>query len=1089
MDQNITAASPALAPVAAPVAVGRPVGWTPGLASIAILIAILAFLLGSFRASNSDIWLTLATGKLISTGQYQFGVDPFSWASDGAYWANSSWLTAWLAYFIYDNLSPASLVVAKALCILLTAGFVFATRSKDSPLLPALELTALTVLVASPRFLLQTTVVSFASLAFLLYLLARSGFFGALSRDEPAKPGALWQIPLLFLAWSNLDGFFVLGLAVLALATIGLATFAETRAHAKRLGIIFGLAVVACVLNPHFFANFTLPTELAYMFQDVLPSSLTPAGQTVAALNEGDPGFYTIVSPFSSLAITNPNFAYNFAGLAFYLLVLINVVSFIACGFVPGTKTLVARGLVCLSFGLLAAFQFRLIPFYAIVAGPMTVLNLTDYARWSRLPAALPRGGVRFATLTTFVVMLLGVFMAWPGWLNMGLSRFSDDVMFQAARRVDWELQPEPSLKNAALALKENVAAGQVRNVLNFVPEIAHYCAFFAPEVKCGVDLRLSLFAAKSREYAELRNDLWQDAGERVQAKHKPSAHSWPKTMADWNLDVLVMTHQHQTANQKNLELAYVVFLQPRLWKPAIADGQTFAFQYSPNLAWPDDALLARWRREAFGASPEAGWLPDDTPQAPPREPLWLYQYSRGPGVPPLENATATFDFESYRKYSLLWLDPYFVAYQSFHILPAAGNSGSAPGLVLALQAAQDTRFGELVFRHPFNNQPSWFHSVDLGPPALPILVTRDIRRSIAKNPQIASSYGILANSIKQLTMSQDGWWCGGQYSALRQQMRQIEVVAAQRSAVTLAPWNRDYHMNLAGSLITNNSLDAAQIEIAEAVKLMNETPSADPNWLKMREDMERKLKQLDFELKKRRNDFDLKSAGMSELEKFHLAVTAPWRYTDAENRVANDPRGRGLALEGIKILERMNPAGLTDEQKHERIYQLIRLNSFQGKISEAVEIFTKAQKDFGFANPECAAWIAVATGWYKNLDDALATIEGRVAAHAASKSSGVVELVGATLGLNLLGNEPAITRVYHAKVYDFFLVIQNDMYRQPYDLISDYQTLRGCYALERGDVARALTLFETALTNDRPFNDRAIAVRYRDLIRQEKGK
>src|SRR5258708_7540086 len=126
MDQNITAsptAPSAAAPPTAPAGLSPPSPWLPSLVTSAILVAILAFLLGCFRATNADIWLTLATGKLIAAGEYQFGVDPFSWASEGSYWANPSWLSSWLAYLLYQYVGSSSLIVIKALLIVLTAGF------------------------------------------------------------------------------------------------------------------------------------------------------------------------------------------------------------------------------------------------------------------------------------------------------------------------------------------------------------------------------------------------------------------------------------------------------------------------------------------------------------------------------------------------------------------------------------------------------------------------------------------------------------------------------------------------------------------------------------------------------------------------------------------------------------------------------------------------------------------------------------------------------------------------------------------------------------------------------------------------------
>src|SRR5262245_56045377 len=46
------------------------------------LLLVLSFLLASFVATNSELWLQLASGRRINEGQHEFGVDPFSWATE-----------------------------------------------------------------------------------------------------------------------------------------------------------------------------------------------------------------------------------------------------------------------------------------------------------------------------------------------------------------------------------------------------------------------------------------------------------------------------------------------------------------------------------------------------------------------------------------------------------------------------------------------------------------------------------------------------------------------------------------------------------------------------------------------------------------------------------------------------------------------------------------------------------------------------------------------------------------------------------------------------------------------------------------------
>src|SRR5262245_52754592 len=56
------------------------------------VILALAFMLASFAVRNSDFWMHLATGRLIAEGNYEFGKDPFSFATEGRTWVNHAWL-------------------------------------------------------------------------------------------------------------------------------------------------------------------------------------------------------------------------------------------------------------------------------------------------------------------------------------------------------------------------------------------------------------------------------------------------------------------------------------------------------------------------------------------------------------------------------------------------------------------------------------------------------------------------------------------------------------------------------------------------------------------------------------------------------------------------------------------------------------------------------------------------------------------------------------------------------------------------------------------------------------------------------------
>src|SRR5262245_5126563 len=46
------------------------------------LLLVLSFFVASFTATNTDLWMHLAVGKRINEGQFEFGVDPYSWATE-----------------------------------------------------------------------------------------------------------------------------------------------------------------------------------------------------------------------------------------------------------------------------------------------------------------------------------------------------------------------------------------------------------------------------------------------------------------------------------------------------------------------------------------------------------------------------------------------------------------------------------------------------------------------------------------------------------------------------------------------------------------------------------------------------------------------------------------------------------------------------------------------------------------------------------------------------------------------------------------------------------------------------------------------
>src|SRR5205823_3856253 len=90
--------------------------------------------------------------------------------------------------------------------------------------------TLLAVVVLSARVFFQPVVVSYLFLGLTLWLLERPRLLRQARQLDPAAVAAaphathtrsLWWLPVLFVLWVNLDQWFLLGLALIALYAVG----------------------------------------------------------------------------------------------------------------------------------------------------------------------------------------------------------------------------------------------------------------------------------------------------------------------------------------------------------------------------------------------------------------------------------------------------------------------------------------------------------------------------------------------------------------------------------------------------------------------------------------------------------------------------------------------------------------------------------------------------------------------------------------------------------------------------------------------------------------------------------------------------
>jgi hypothetical protein len=438
----------------------RPARW--GVRADVLLVAVVltfAFLAASFVARNSDLWLHLATGRLIAGGDYRFGSDPLAYTTADRYWANHAWLFDLGLYLAFNAFGGAGLVAIKAAAITGTAALMLLAARGRGPVWVSAGCVLLAVLAMSPRLLLQPTVASFLLLAACLYCLRAGG-------------RALAAVPVLIALWVNVDAWFVLGPTLVGLYWLGRRidpTYATLPPWPRWL---IPASLAACLVSPH------------HVFALALPMELSPAVRGSALAS--DPRFAGVFASPWQVGPLGAAGGYNLAAWAFFALLALGLLSFAA----NRTALRSWRAAVWLPFAILAAWQVRLIPFFAVVAGPITALNLAEVL-----------SGCACARLGRAVGLIAGLALsglAWLGWTTGFHNR---------ERGAGWAVHTDPTLARAAhgiAAWRESVGASGESRVFTSHPDVGHYLAWFRPGERAFLDSRLNLFTHVAADYAAL---------------------------------------------------------------------------------------------------------------------------------------------------------------------------------------------------------------------------------------------------------------------------------------------------------------------------------------------------------------------------------------------------------------------------------------------------------------------------------------------------------------------------------------------------------------------------------------------------------
>ncbi|MGH7169055.1 MAG: hypothetical protein ACRELG_02095 [Gemmataceae bacterium] len=740
---------------------------------LASLVILLAFLLSSTPARNSDIWLHLATGRALADGSYRFQGDPFSHDTTAS-WIAHSWLFDLATYEVFLHLGGMILVILKAGLVAVLAALLVRLGTRERGLAwPAVAAT-LALLAMCGRLLLQPALLSALLLVVTLTLLERGRRRRAAAADGWLS--AYGPVCLLFVLWANLEDWFLLGPLTLGLYLIGEGIGAiaggsdKDRADLPGLALTLGLGLLACLLTPFHLHGFTVPPELG----------LTA---TAKALKQDAVLQKLFVSPFEERYF-HSGAAWSIPGLAYLALVVLSALSFV------GSRDAWRSWRLPVWLGLfgLSAWNARAVPFFAVTAGPILALNAQDLARRYR-PDWLRRDEFLYARLgrATAVLLLLGLLVAaWPGWLQ--------GAPYERRR---WVVLADPSLKEAAEKLAEWRNDGQLAEEdrgFNFSPEEANYFAYFCPAEKGIVDARMQVSPRAAVDYVTVRRAL---LGE------DPSTTAWRSILRARRITHMIL----YDSDPRREQAIYARLVQN--------DGEWFLLDLAGRCAifgWKDprqETAALKGPRRSLTAKV---YYPTDAEKAPARWPgrgpqaaEWWQPFVTARPAGSLDRDRAALLLTQFKALRPPTLVARGRAWESSRIAAAAA-AGSAT-LSLGLQQALDLYYfqalhgelpldakGRLTGLAPLalGLREWYFQQRDDAPPELLWLAIRAARRALHDNPDDAHAYLILGQAYLELAGgTRERSWneriANGRRLQLRR-LRQVQATTALHQALIREP-------------------------------------------------------------------------------------------------------------------------------------------------------------------------------------------------------------------------------------------------------------------------------------------------------------
>jgi tetratricopeptide (TPR) repeat protein len=1023
---------------------------------LTLLLAALAFLLGSFPARNSDVWMSLANGRFLTQGQYsRLTSTPLGNASQ----VSRTWLYDLLCYGLYSTFGGMGLVVCKAGVAVALALLLLRSSPAGQAWFLSAVCTVLALLAMSSRLLLQPATISYFFLALAFWFLRE--------RAEPSGDRRLsylppWPLLILFVVWVNMDPWFVLGLASVSLVGLGhaldgahqgtAATEERPSTFSQLVRLLVSVSVLAmvCLLNPSVLAA-VHQRAWSHLFDFAVPPDLGWFGQS--AMSATQLTTKEVTSPFQWAYYTN--LGLTPAGLAYFPLAGLSLLSF----FLNLARWHWRRFLPWLGLAVVSALQVRTVPFFAVAAGPVLAWNLAEFfARRSESlgqESAWRRSLVLGRILAIELILILPL-LAWPGWLQ--------SPPYEPRR---WAIEIPVSLENSAATTARWLDQGKLGphpRGLHVSQETADTFAWFCPQ----------------------ENSLRVDQLESVQLSDPEAPDERRERLRIAGITYIVVHHPDRGHLLATLDR---MFAEPEEWPLLYTEGDVSVFGWRDPAATATPDPYRQWQLDPNGLAfhpAENERAPRKPPDREPEAREWWEAFWKPAPPRPLERDAAFLHLSHAQALGRILparhLEDWEASQSASLVGAAAGWSGPASvfdarmrlTLVRLIVPEQERTLEKLpspdVLARTLRDR--YLQQQDDVPPALLYLAVRAARRALAANPDDARAYLILGESyLRLLHGTRERVW-SKQLPELRQ-LRYAQASAAFRQAVALKPDYAQAHFNLAALYRELGCLDLAIEHTRTHLQLLRDQgPPEGVDRESFREQVDfaqTDLDRLAEDVARRRDELATESAGLGVLGRAFLAYRKGLKGKALEELLKSDiaafgDQGLRLELELLLQTGRARDVHAWTDAEH------------KAKLGESSYHMMRAQALAASGDYEAAEWeCEVLAQSLQFLDTGM----GRAP---------IRQLMPLLVGQAVLDlNRHAFSEVEFRKR---LLPLAQNLRRE-----ADVIVFRGLLALEEGEVDEARDAFREALRlwgdenaaatgSGLDFNGRSLAQGYLELLK-----